>query len=137
MLPEAVATFDGAKAIAQATRFSRWIYFVILAACAVCAIVIALPPMCGCPELVGDSLWTCSNAVPMSDFIWGALFIVLDVFAIPFPAIAFVGQHGCAACRVHRWKYSGKGRPWFLMTLLRRHYRWMREARSAQAISKP
>jgi len=31
MLPEAVATFDGAKAIAQPPRFSRWIYFVILA----------------------------------------------------------------------------------------------------------
>src|SRR5260370_384490 len=41
MLPEAVATFDGAKAIAQATRFSRWIYFLILAACALCAVVIA------------------------------------------------------------------------------------------------
>src|SRR2546421_236012 len=41
MLPEAVATFDGAKAISQATKFSRWIYFLILAACAICAVVIA------------------------------------------------------------------------------------------------
>src|SRR4030081_2887568 len=27
MLPEAVATFDGAKAIAQTARFSRWFFF--------------------------------------------------------------------------------------------------------------
>src|SRR6202030_702981 len=40
MLPEALATFDGAKAIAQATTFSRWIYFLILTACALCAGVI-------------------------------------------------------------------------------------------------
>src|SRR5712671_7509707 len=78
MLPEAVATFDGAKAIAQATRFSRWIYFVILAACAVCAIVIAFTTDV---RLVLNSsaipFGRVSNAVPMSGFYLGApLFIV-------------------------------------------------------------
>src|SRR6202011_5247400 len=30
VLPEAVATFDGTKAISQATRFARWVYSLIL-----------------------------------------------------------------------------------------------------------
>src|ERR1700730_5283497 len=38
ILPETVAAFDGAKAIAQATKFSRWIYFLILSACAICGV---------------------------------------------------------------------------------------------------
>src|ERR1700681_2157819 len=41
MLPEAAAAFDGAKAIAQATRYARWVYFLILGTCAICLALIA------------------------------------------------------------------------------------------------
>jgi len=136
MLPEAVATFDGAKAIAQATRFSRWIYFVILAACAICAIVIAFTTDV---RLVLNSsavpLGRVSNAVPMSGFYLGApLFIVLLYLRFHFLLLRLWSNMAALPAVFIDGNTPEKDGPWFLMTLVRRHYRWMREARSPQAI---
>ena len=136
MLPEAVATFDGAKAIAQATRFSRWIYFVILAACAVCAIVIAFTTDV---RLVLNSsavpIGRVSNAVPLSGFYLGApLFIVLMYLRFHFLLLRLWGNMAALPAVFIDGNTPEKDGPWFLMTLVRRHFRWMREARSPQAI---
>jgi len=112
MLPEAVATFDGAKAIAQATRFSRWIYFLILAACAVCAIVIAFTTDV---RLVLNSsaipFGRVSNAVPMSGFYLGApLFIVLMYLRFHFLLLRLWGNMAALPAVFIDGKHSGKGR---------------------------
>ncbi len=136
MLPEAVATFDGAKAIAQATMFSRWFYFLILAACAVCAVVIAFTTDV---RLVLNSsaipFARVSNAVPMSGFYLGApLFIVLLYLRFHFLLLRLWGNMAALPAVFIDGNTPEKDGPWFLMALVRRHFRWMRDSRSPQAI---
>jgi len=136
MLPEAVATFDGAKAIAQATMFSRWIYFLILASCAVCAVVVAFTTD---TKLVLNSsavpFARASNAVPMSGFYLGApLFIVLAYLRFHFLLLRLWGNMAALPAVFIDGNTPEKDGPWFLMALVRRHFRWMRESRSPQAI---
>jgi uncharacterized protein YjbI with pentapeptide repeats len=134
MLPEAVATFDGAKAIEQATKFSRWIYFVILAACALCAVVIAFTTDV---RLVLNSsalpFARFSSAVPMSGFYLGApLFIVLVYLRFHFLLLRLWGNMAALPAVFIDGNTPEKDGPWFLMALVRRHFRWMRDARSPQ-----
>jgi uncharacterized protein YjbI with pentapeptide repeats len=136
MLPEAVATFDGAKAIGQATMFSRWIYFVILVACAVCAVVVVFTTDA---RLVLNSsaipFGRVSNAVPMSGFYLGApLFIVLAYLRFHFLLLRLWGNMAALPAVFIDGNTPEKDGPWFLMALVRRHFRWMRDSRSPQAI---
>jgi uncharacterized protein YjbI with pentapeptide repeats len=136
MLPEAVATFDGAKAIAQATRFSQWIYFLILSACALCAVVIAFTTDV---RLVLNSsaipFLRASNAVPMSGFYLGApLFIMLLYLRFHFLLLRLWGNMAALPSVFIDGNTPEKDGPWFLMALVRRHFRWMRDSRSPQAI---
>ena len=136
MLPEAVATFDGAKAIEQATKFSRWIYFVILAACAACAVVIAFTSDV---KLVLNSsaipLARASNAIPMSGFYLGApLCIVLLYLRFHFLLLRLWSNMAALPAVFIDGNTPEKDGPWFLMALVRRHFRWMRDSRSPQAI---
>src|SRR6202140_2431666 len=136
MLPEAVATFDGAKAIGQATKFSRWIYFLILAACALCAVVIAFTSDV---RLVLNSsaipFARASNALPMSGFYLGApLFIVLVYLRFHFLLLRLWGNMAALPSVFIDGNTPEKDGPWFLMALVRRHFRWMRDSRSPQAI---
>jgi uncharacterized protein YjbI with pentapeptide repeats len=136
MLPEAVATFDGAKAIGQATRFSRWIYFLILSACALCAVVIAFTTDV---RLVLNSsaipFLRASNAVPMSGFYLGApLFIVLLYLRFHFLLLRLWGNMAALPAVFIDGNTPEKDGPWFLMALVRRHFRWMRDVRSPQGI---
>jgi uncharacterized protein YjbI with pentapeptide repeats len=136
MLPEAVATFDGAKAIAQATMFSRWIYFLILTACALCAGVIVFTTDV---RLVLNSsaipLTRVSNAVPMSGFYLGApLFIVLTYLRFHFLLLRLWSNMAALPAVFIDGNTPEKDGPWYLMALVRRHFRWMRDSRSPQAI---
>jgi uncharacterized protein YjbI with pentapeptide repeats len=136
MLPEAVATFDGAKAIGQATRFSRWIYFLILGACALCAVLIAFTTDV---HLVLNSsaipVSRVSNAVPMSGFYLGApLFIVLMYLRFHFLLLRLWGNMAALPAVFIDGNTPEKDGPWFLMALVRRHFRWMRDSRSPQSI---
>src|SRR6202049_510645 len=132
MLPEAVATFDGAKAIGQATKFSRWIYFLILAACALCAVVIAFTTDV---RLVLNSsaipIARVSNALPMSGFYLGApLFIVLVYLRFHFLLLRLWGNMAALPAVFIDGDSPEKDGPWFLMGLVRRHFRWQRDYRS-------
>src|ERR1700726_2546841 len=132
MLPEAVATFDGAKAIAQATRFSQWIYFLILSACALCAVVIAFTTDV---RLVLNSsaipIARVSNALPMSGFYLGApLFILLMYLRFHFLLLRLWGNMAALPAVFIDGDSPEKDGPWFLMGLVRRHFRWQRDYRS-------
>ena len=136
MLPEAVATFDGSKAIAQATKFSRWIYFLILASCVFCALVVAFTSDV---RLVLNSsaipIMRASNAIPMSGFYLGApLFIVLLYLRFHFLLLRLWSNMAALPAVFIDGNTPEKDGPWFLMALVRRHFRWMRDSRSPQAI---
>src|SRR5258708_7036093 len=136
MLPEAIATFDGAKAIAQATTFSRWIYFLILTACALCAGVIVFTTDVHM-GLNSSSipLTRVSNAVHNSCFYLGApLFIVLTYLRFHFLLLRLWSNMAALPAVFIDGNTPEKDGPWYLMALVRRHFRWMRDSRSPQTI---
>ncbi len=136
MLPEAVASFDGSKAIGQATKFARFIYFLILAGCALCALVIAFSTDA---RLVLNSsaipFGRAANAVPMSGFYLGApLFIVLVYLRFHFLLLRLWSNMAALPAVFIDGNTPEKDGPWFLMALVRRHFRWLRDVRSPQSI---
>ncbi len=136
MLPEAVASFDGSKAIGQATKFARFIYFLILAGCALCALVIAFTTDA---RLVLNSsaipFGRAANAVPMSGFYLGApLFIVLVYLRFHFLLLRLWSNMAALPAVFIDGNTPEKDGPWFLMALVRRHFRWLRDVRSPQSI---
>jgi uncharacterized protein YjbI with pentapeptide repeats len=132
MLPEAVAAFDGAKAIAQATRFARWIYFLILGICAACLVLIAFTSD---TRLVLNAsaipIARLSTILPMSGFYLGApIFILLLYLRFHFLLLRLWGNMAALPAVFIDGDSPEKDGPWFLMGLVRRHFRWQRDYRS-------
>src|SRR5579859_3697792 len=132
MLPEAVAAFDGAKAIAQATRFARWIYFLILAVCAACLVLVAFTSD---TRLVLNAsaipIARLSTILPMSGFYLGApIFILLLYMRFHFLLLRLWGNMAALPAVFIDGDSPEKDGPWFLMGLVRRHFRWQRDYRS-------
>ena len=132
MLPEAVASFDGAKAIAQATLFARWIYFLILSTCAACLLLIAFTSD---TRLVLNAsaipIARLSNILPMSGFYLGApIFILLMYLRFHFLLLRLWGNMAALPAVFIDGDSPEKDGPWFLMGLVRRHFRWQRDYRS-------
>lgn len=132
MLPEAVAAFDGAKAIAQATRFARWIYFLILGTCAVCLMLVAFTSD---TRLVLNAsaipIARFSTILPMSGFYLGApIFILLMYLRFHFLLLRLWGNMAALPAVFIDGDSPEKDGPWFLMGLVRRHFRWQRDYRS-------
>src|SRR5229473_1129311 len=132
MLPEAVAAFDGAKAIAQATLFARWIYFLILSTCAACLLLIAFTSD---TRLVLNAsaipIARLSNILPMSGFYLGApIFILLMYLRFHFLLLRLWGNMAALPAVFIDGDSPEKDGPWFLMGLVRRHFRWQRDYRS-------
>ena len=134
VLPESVAMFNGAKAIAQATRFARWIYGLILAGCSVCAVLIAFSSdtrlvLNGSAIPIGRL----STLIPMSGFYLGApIFIALFYLRFHFTLLRLWGNMAALPAVFIDGDTPEKDGPWFLMSLVRRHFRWQRDHRSPQ-----
>ena len=136
MLPEAVATFDGSKAIGHATRFARWIYSLILAGCCFCALIVAFTTDA---RLVMNSsaipLGRAASAIPLSGFYLGApIFIVLFYLRFHFLLLRLWSNMAALPAVFIDGNTPERDGPWFLMALVRRHFRWMREVRTPQSI---
>jgi uncharacterized protein YjbI with pentapeptide repeats len=132
VLPEAVAAFDGTKAIAQATRFARWMHWLILAACALCGALIAFSSD---RRLVLDTsaipIARLADLLPMSGFYLGApIFILLLYLRFHFTLLRLWGNMAALPAVFIDGDSPEKDGPWFLMGLVRRHFRWQRDYRS-------
>src|ERR1700681_1693969 len=132
MLPEAAAAFDGAKAIAQATRYARWIYFLILGTCAICLALIAFTSD---TRLILNAsaipIARLSTILPMSGFYLGApIFILLMYLRFHFLLLRLWGNMAALPAVFIDGDSPEKDGPWFLMGLVRRHFRWQRDYRS-------
>src|ERR1700686_4210113 len=132
MLPEAAAAFDGAKAIAQATRYSRWIYFLILGTCAICLALIAFTSD---TRLILNAsaipIARLSTILPMSGFYLGApILFLLMYLRFHFLLLRLWGNMAALPAVFIDGDSPEKDGPWFLMGLVRRHFRWQRDYRS-------
>ena len=132
ILPETIAAFDSTKAIADATKVARWFYFLILLACLAC---IALVGTTTDVRLIVDS-----SAIPvprlpkilsMTSFYLGAPLVLFILYLrFHFLLLRLWGSMSGLPAVFKDGQTLEKDGPWYLMGLVRRHFRWMREGRT-------
>ncbi|MGC1485939.1 MAG: pentapeptide repeat-containing protein [Candidatus Acidiferrum sp.] len=132
ILPETIAAFDSTKAIADASKVARWFYFLTLGASLACIALIGLTTDV---RLIVDA-----SAIPIARF---PKVISMTSFYLGAPLVLFILYLRFHFLLLRLWgSMSGlpavfkdgqtleKDGPWYLMGLVRRHFRWMREGRS-------
>lgn len=133
ILPETIAAFDSTKAITDATKVARWFYFMLLLASLGC---IALIGITTDVRLVIDS-----SAIPlprgipkvisMTSFYMGApLLLFILYLRFHFLLLRLWGSMSGLPAVFRDGQTLEKDGPWYLMGLVRRHFRWMREGRT-------
>jgi len=136
LLPESVSTFDGAKAIEQATKHARWYYFSLLGMSLICCLLIAFTTDV---RLVLNSsaipISRLSNVLPMTGFYLGApLFLLLVYLRFHFLLLRLWGNMAALPAVFTDGQTLENDGPWYLIGLVRRHFRWMRDNRSPQTM---
>ena len=131
-LPESIAAFDGPKAAAQASRIARWTYWLMLAMVVICCLLIGFTTDA---RLLLDSsaipLRRFADLLPMSGFYLGApLFLFLLYLRFHFLLLRLWGSIAALPAVFPDGQTLDKDGPWYLMGLVRRHFRWSRDARS-------
>jgi len=132
ILPETIAAFDSTKAIADATKFARWFYFLVLATSLACMALIGTTTDV---RLVVDA-----SAIPyarfgrildMTSFYMGAPLLLFALYLrFHFLLLRLWGSMSGLPAVFKDGQTLEKDGPWYLMGLVRRHFRWMREGRS-------
>ncbi len=132
ILPETIATFDSTKAISDASKVARWFYFLILGASLACIALIGLTTDV---RLIVDA-----SAIPvarfpkllsMTSFYMGAPLVLFILYLrFHFLLLRLWGSMSGLPAVFKDGQTLEKDGPWYLMGLVRRHFRWMREGRS-------
>lgn len=137
LLPETLlATFDGSKAIQQATRVARGFYFLTLAISVVCALLIAFTsdlrlivngPAIPIPRV--------GRALPMMGFYLGAPILLVTLYLrFHFLLLRLWGNMAAMPAVFPDGQTLERDGPWYLMGVVRRHFRWQRDSRSPFAV---
>jgi uncharacterized protein YjbI with pentapeptide repeats len=135
LLPESVAAIDGTQAIAQATKVARWVFFLTVSLCAVCALFIILTTDARL-LLDGSALPLSSlpNVLPMSGFYLGAPLLLFIVYVrFHFLLLRLWGSIAALPAVFPDGETPEKDGPWFLMGLIRRSFKGPRDVRSPLA----
>jgi uncharacterized protein YjbI with pentapeptide repeats len=132
ILPESISAFDGPTAIAQATKMARWFYFSLLLTSAACWLLISTTTD---PRLMLNAsaipLPHIGNVLPMTGFyLGGPLLLLLFYLRFHFLLLRLWGNMAALPAVFPNGQTLEKDSAWFLMGLVRRHYRWSRDTRS-------
>jgi uncharacterized protein YjbI with pentapeptide repeats len=136
ILPETVAAFDSSKAIGDATKVARWFYFLMLSLSAACGLLILLTTDV---RLVLNAsaipLSHFGNILPMTGFyLGGPLLLFLAYVRFHFLLLRLWGGMAELPAVFVDGQTLEKDGPWYLMGVVRRHFRWTRDGRSPFAI---
>ncbi len=136
ILPETVAAFDSSKAIADATQVARWYYFLMLTASAICCLLIAFTSDV---RLVLNAsaipLQHLGNLLPMEGFYLGGPILLFVVYLrFHFVLLRLWGSMAALPATFQDGQTLEKDGPWYLMGMVRRHFRWTRDGRSSFAV---
>jgi uncharacterized protein YjbI with pentapeptide repeats len=137
LLPETLlATFDSTKAIQQATRVARWFYFTTLAISAVCLLLIGfttdLRLLVNGPAIPIPHI---GRALPMMGFYLGAPILLACLYLrFHFLLLRLWGNMAAMPAVFPDGQTLERDGPWYLMGVVRRHFRWQRDSRSPFAV---
>jgi len=133
VLPESISAVDSSKAIGDATKVARWFYFLTLGLSVLCLLLIVFTTdvrlLLNSSALPFPKL---GNVLPMTGLYLGGP-IVLLVLSLRFHFLLLRLWGGMAALPAvfPDGQTLEKDGPWYLMGLVRRHFRWQGEARAA------
>jgi uncharacterized protein YjbI with pentapeptide repeats len=132
VLPESISAVDSSKAIADATKVARWFYFLTVGVSLVCCLLIAFTTdvrlLLNASALPAARL---GNLLPMSGLYLGGPLVLLALsLRFHFLLLRLWGSMAALPAVFQDGQTLEKDGPWYLMGLVRRHFRWQGESRS-------
>lgn len=133
VLPESISAVDSSKAIADATKNARWFYFLSIAASLICCLLIAFTSdvrlLLNASALPIPRL---GNLLPMTGLYLGGPLVLLAIsLRFHFLLLRLWGSMAALPAVFPDGQTLEKDGPWYLMGLVRRHFRWQGDTRSA------
>src|SRR6266404_1628692 len=132
MLPETISSIDGSKAVWEATRSARWFYFLMLTICSLFVLVVATTSDA---RLILDGstipIRRLGNLLPINAFYLIAPIALLIMFVrFQFLLLRVWSSMAALPAVFPDGQTVEQGGPWYLMGLVRRHFRWLRETKT-------
>jgi uncharacterized protein YjbI with pentapeptide repeats len=132
MLPETISSIDGSKAVWEATRSARWFYFLMLTVCVLCGLCVATT---NDARLILDGqtvpIARLGNILPINAFYLIAPIFLLVLFVrFQFLLLRVWSSMAALPAVFPDGQTIERGGPWYLMGLVRRHFRWLRETKT-------
>src|SRR2546429_9153384 len=132
VLPESISAVDTSKAIGDATKIARWFYFLTVGASLLCCLLIAfttdvrlLLNTSAVPSL------RLGNVLPMTGLYLGGPLVLLALsLRFHFLLLRLWGSMAALPTVFPDGQTLEQDGPWYLMGLVRRHFRWQGESRS-------
>src|SRR5712692_5037460 len=133
VLPESISAVDSSKAIGDATKIARWFYFLTVGMSLLCCALIAFTT--DVRLLLNASalpLMRLGNVLPMTGlYLGGPLVLLVLSLRFHFLLLRLWGSMAALPAVFPDGQTLEKDGPWYLMGLVRRHFRWQGESRSA------
>ncbi len=133
VLPESISAVDSSKAIGDATKVARWFYFLTVGVSLLCCLLIAFTS--DVRLLLNSSALPYArlgNLLPMTGLYLGGPLVLLALsLRFHFLLLRLWGSMAALPAVFPNGQTLEKDGPWYLMGLVRRHFRWQGESRSA------
>src|SRR6059058_2556640 len=133
VLPESISAVNSSKAINDATKVARWFYFLTVGASLLCCLLIAFTT--DVRLLLNSSalpFLRLGNVLPMTGLYLGGPLVLLALsLRFHFLLLRLWGSMAALPAVFPDGQTLEKDGPWYLMGLVRRHFRWQGESRSA------
>src|SRR2546425_11548250 len=133
VLPESISAVDSSKAIGDATKIARWFYFLTVGMSLLCCALIAFTT--DVRLLLNTSAVPSArlgNVLPMTGLYLGGPLVLLALsLRFHFLLLRSWGSMAALPAVFPDGQTLEKDGPWYLMGLVRRHFRWQGESRSA------
>src|SRR3989440_1562328 len=133
MLPESISAVNSSKAIGDATKIARWFYFLTVGLSLVCCLLIAYTN--DVRLLINSSALPFAklgNLLPMTGlYLGGPIVLLILSLRFHFLLLRLWGSMAALPGVFPEGQALEKDGPGSLMGLVRRHFRWQGESRSA------
>src|SRR5215467_2470091 len=133
VLPESISAVDSSKAIGDATKVARWFYFLTVGLSLLCCALIIYT--------TDVRLLLNSSAIPLPQFgnllpttglyLGGPIVLLILSLRFHFLLLRLWGSMAALPAVFPDGQTLEKDGPWYLMGLVRRHFRWQGESHAA------
>jgi len=133
VLPESISAVDSSKAIGDATKIARWFYFLTVGVSLLCCALIAFTTdvrlLLNTSAVPSVRL---GNVLPMTGLYLGGPLVLLALsLRFHFLLLRLWGSMAALPAVFPDGQTLEKDGPWYLMGLVRRHFRWQGETKWA------